>query len=326
MKEFILILIILSLSFYSLEDEDTSYSMILNQVKIDKVKQIYSHLPKRTSVNILKMCNLMNKEIESNSLNDYEAVYLVYYWIGQNIEVDCTNYNVRYESPVNAFNTGKSSYVGIATLFSTMVSNLGHESNIIEGDLKRIENNNKGEIVAEIAHIWNYVLIDKKYYLFDPTLGAGSCDNKFRKYYSDVFFGTDPNYFVRTHFPSNSTWQLLDTPVEKEKFQSWPYINKFFYLDGFKTVTPDVNNITIHENLEIILTYDKSRDIVVSCNKVVYNGKYIYSDHTYFQLSNGVLKVWFKGNEKMDNFIIYAKPRYDKTSYAVVIYKVNNKQ
>ena len=325
MKQLISILIFLTLSFYSLESEDNSYSLIMKNVRIDKVKQVYLKLPNRSSVNILKMCNLMIKEIEDNSLNDYEATYLVYYWIGQNIEVDCTNSNVRYESPVNTFNTGKSSYVGISTLFATMVSNLGHQSNIIEGTLKRIENNDKGEVVAETAHIWDYVLIDNKHYLFDPTLGAGSCDNKFRKFFSDVFFGTDPKIFVRTHFPDNSKWQLLDVTVSKQEFESWAYINKFFYLYGYKTVTPDTDNLEIKDNLVITLTFDKSRNLDVSCDQVVYNEKYKHTEHTYYcQMLDGVVKVKFRGNEKMDDFIIYSKPKNEKTSYAVVIYKVKN--
>ena len=61
MKYFLSILIILTLSFISLENENVDYSLIINNVRKDVVKKAYLNLPSRTSQNILKMCNLMNK-------------------------------------------------------------------------------------------------------------------------------------------------------------------------------------------------------------------------------------------------------------------------
>ena len=324
MNKFISIFIILSLSFYSLEVEDTSYSLILKYVRKNTVNQAYLQLPKRSQVNILKMCNLISQEKENYSLNDYEAVYLVYYWIGQNIEIDCSNSNSKYESAITAYNEGKSSYVGTSALFSTMVSTLGYKSNYIEGTLKAIVNNNKGEVVSEMDHLWDYVLINGQYYLFDPTLAAGSCDNTFRKFFSDFYFGTVPQFFIRTHYPESNKWQLLTTTVSKEKFTSWAYINKYFYLYGFKTVNPETDNLTVNQNSEINLTYDKTRDIVISCNKVVYSEKYYYYNFACSLSDDGTGKIKFQGDEKMDDFIIYSKPRGEKTAYAIVIYKVKN--
>ena len=51
------------------------------------------------------MCNLMNKAKEDYSLNQYEAAYLVYYWIGYNIKIDCS-YSGKYESAVTTYNYG----------------------------------------------------------------------------------------------------------------------------------------------------------------------------------------------------------------------------
>ena len=145
MKKPILILFILTLSLRSFVSEEyTGYSMILKNVRKDVVQKAYSQLPKRTSVNILKMCNLMNSEIDNFSLNDYEKVYLVYYWIGYNIKIDCS-YSGKYESAVTTYNDGQSTHVGITALFSTMVSNLGLRSNIIEGEMKRTINDYEGK-------------------------------------------------------------------------------------------------------------------------------------------------------------------------------------
>ena len=324
MNKFILILIILSLSFTHCEVEDTSYSLLLKDVRKDVVNQAYLQLPKRSQVNILKMCNLLSQAKENYSLNDYESVYLAYYWIGQNIEIDCTNSKSKYESAVTAYNEGRSTSTGTTALFSTMVSTLGYKSNYIEGTLKAIVNNNKGECVSEYNHLWNYALINGQYYLFDPSLAAGHCDNTFTKFFTDFYFGTDPQFFIRTHYPESDKWQLLKTTISKEVFTSWAYITKFFYLYGFKTVTPETDNLTINQNLEINLTYDKTRDVVIDCSKVVYNGQYLFYDYTC-SVSDGSGKIKFNGDEKMDDFIIYAKPSGQRKAYAIVIYKIKNK-
>jgi transglutaminase/protease-like cytokinesis protein 3 len=172
--------------------------MILKNVRKDVVKKAYTQLPSRKTTNILKMCHLMNSVIDEFSLNDYEKVYLVYYWMGNNIEIDCS-YTGKYESAVTAYTEGKSTHVGISSLFSTMVSNLGLRSNIIEGETKRTIDDPKGKkIFGELAHIWNYVIIDEKYYLFDPTFGIGGCDdNTFRPFFSELYFGTIVLIFLR---------------------------------------------------------------------------------------------------------------------------------
>ena len=155
MKYFFSILTILTLLFISLEND---YSLIINKVRKDVVKSAYSNLPSRTSQNILKMCNLMNKAKEDYSLNQYEAAYLVYYWIGQNIKINCDDAFTQYSSAVNTFVEGKSSSVRISALFSTMVSNLGIQSNNIEGVSKiNTDNNENGELIETKEYVWNYV-------------------------------------------------------------------------------------------------------------------------------------------------------------------------
>lgn len=323
---FISILILLTLSLYSLEEEeDTSYSMILKNVRKSFVRKACNSLPKRTSTNILKMSILMNQQIESLSLNNYEAVYLIYYWIGNNIQRDCSGYISKSESAVTTFNQGKSSYVGISSLFSTMVSNLGLKTNTIEGKLKyNSDNTNNGELVENIDHMWNYVLINDEYFLFDPTYGSGRCGHYSYQYdFSDFFFGTNPQYFIRSHFPKESKYQFLKSIISESQFISWPFVGKAFYLNGFKTISPDTNIIEVSKNLQITLTYDNSRNLGKICSQVVYKGgSFQFNESNNCEISNGVFKAVFNGNEKMNYFIMLSGPKDDSTKKAVLIYKV----
>jgi len=71
------------------------------------------------------------------------------------------------------------------------------ESDIISGHTKLLFNNPE-EIVKELEHNWNYILIDDNYYLIDVPMGAGDCvDDHFDREYSNFFFGTKPEIFIR---------------------------------------------------------------------------------------------------------------------------------
>ena len=79
------------------------YSYLLEDVREDVVEASLLKLPKRTSVDILKMCISMNNEKKETPLSDIEAVFLIYKWITQNININCADYN-KEESPVQFIN------------------------------------------------------------------------------------------------------------------------------------------------------------------------------------------------------------------------------
>ena len=81
-----------------------------------------------------------------------------------------------------------------------------------------------------------------------------------------LYFGTEPEIFIRQHFPKESKWQLLSEPITFEKFESMALLTPFFYLLGFKTISPDTTKII--GNGKIILTSDKTipkLDLILDC-------------------------------------------------------------
>jgi hypothetical protein len=59
------------------------YSYLLEYVREDVVYASLLKLPKRTNVDILKMCLAMAEEKKTTPLSDIEAAFLVYKWIAQ---------------------------------------------------------------------------------------------------------------------------------------------------------------------------------------------------------------------------------------------------
>lgn len=245
------------------------YSYLLEDLREEVVDASLLNLPQRTSVDILKMCIAMNNEKNTVPLTDIEAAFLVYKWITQNIKINCADYNKK-ESPVAVYKTGVGSFVGISALFNIMCSNMNIESISITGFNKRLDNVVKTKrLSTKVEHYWNYILINDNYYLVDPTLAGGFCyGTYFQKQYVDFYFGTKPEFLIKTHFPTKEKYQFLDNKISEEKWDELIMRTPHFYLTGMETITPEKYNITLKDEKKIVITYDGSfynEKIKVNC-------------------------------------------------------------
>ena len=240
------ILIILSDSLVlNYEPDPSYYSLLMPKVRKDVINQILKSLPNRKYVNILQMSNTMAKNKEDFSLNEAETAYLVYAWLGQSIALDCRVENTGYQFPNTVYKDGKGNYDGFAALFFTLASNLNIEVVPIKGKQKVITDTDSNEAYIVVENAWESILIDGSYYLVDSAEGAGYCSNGFVKSNTDFYFGTKPEFFIRTHFPDEDSWQLLEKKITLNKFNSWPFLSHRFYLQGFESVSPDTINVDV---------------------------------------------------------------------------------
>jgi hypothetical protein len=92
---------------------------------------------------------------------------------------------------------------------------------------------------SDSNHAWNAVEIEGNYYLVDSTWGAGSLSSsgKFEWKFTDYYFLTKPENFILDHYPKEDKWQLLDSIVSKQTFESYPKIYSTFFSYGL--VLPD---------------------------------------------------------------------------------------
>ena len=235
------------------------YSYLLEDVREDVVDASLLKLPKRTNVDILKMCIAMADEKKTAPLTDIEAAFLIYKWITQNINVNCVDYN-KEESPVAVYKSGIGSFVGISALFNIMCSNMNIESVSITGFNKRLDSVEKtNRLCTKVEHYWNYILINNTYYLVDPTLSGGFCyGTYFQKGYIDYYFGTKPEFLIKTHFPKKENYQFLENKISEEKWDQLIMRTPHFYKNGMKTISPENLNIKLKDEKKIVITYDDS--------------------------------------------------------------------
>ena len=235
------------------------FSKLIDQVRKDVVRKALLNLPKRESLDILKMCLKMSSFKSTYSLNDAESAYLAYKWIEQNIEYDKNDEEQGNSSTAIAtvYKTGKGGATGITGLFKTMCDRLKIKSDTILGLTKTSSGTIKMKIITK-EYSWNYILINNKYYLIDVVKSIGFEKSKKRE--SDFYFGMDPETSIRLHFPNDNKWQFLPKNITKNKFKSMAYLDEGFYSLGLKTISPDIQSLGDNKRITIKLTSDKSFD------------------------------------------------------------------
>ena len=272
------------------------------------------------------MCIEISKIKEKYSLNDPESAFLVYKWIALNIEVECIDPKLNYD-PSTVFNAGKSGSMGIAALFKNMCTFMKIESNIISGHTKiKMESLEKNEFVKETENDWNCILIDDNYYLIDTTMGAGECyTDYFEKTFSDLYFGTKPEIFIRWHFPEDNKWQLLSENITPKEFSSMAYLTSDFYKGGFKNIEPDSFTITIKKDSKIILTYDESiTNLNLFCGIVkLENGKYSGDEYTDLTISKGKVEIKLDSLDKNIDFFVIGKELPEGKISVIAAFNIN---
>lgn len=217
MKKIFFILFILSLLENLTEsiNNPSYYSNLIGKVRKELVYRSLLHLPKRNDINFLKMVLELIQIKEDNSFNDTESAYFIYKWICNNIELEKNNGS---REALKTNELGKGDYKGISLLFSKICSYFNLESNIIKEDSRIGLNDTR-----------NYVKIDNEYYLIDIPYTIIYKEIESISFYKDLFFGTEPSVFINYHFPSESKWQLLQSPITNAQYKYMVKINPNFH-------------------------------------------------------------------------------------------------
>lgn len=157
--------------------------------------------------------------INGNFKSENDKIRAVFYWAASNISYDIENiYSIDYSevSPdkiKNTVRTKKGVCIHYAEVFNDIAQKVGIESYIVGGYTKQHEK------VDVLSHAWCAAKIDKTWYLFDPTWGAGYIQNKkFVKKLNNIHFKVSANQYITTHMPFDYLWQFLKQPVTNQEF------------------------------------------------------------------------------------------------------------
>ena len=317
---FLIILSLLSKLSKSIGElkENNSVSKLISMVRTEIIDKSLQDLPRRKEVEFLQMISKMINARKEYSLNEAESAYLVFKWISENIKINF--YDEDLDDPINAYNSGKGTPKSLCSLFNNMSKYLKVVSGSISGYLKWDYRN---EIQSDRNYTWNYVEIQGEYYLLDVSIVS---DTEFRDSHAEfiyLYFGTEPEIFIRQHFPKENKWQLLSEPYTLEKFESMALLTPFFYLLGFKTISPDTSKII--GDGKIILTSDKlitKVDLVKICfdeyDISMYDGDG-YEDGS----PDENLEIEYTNEDECSLYSIDIKHNYTNSYVTVAHYSIN---
>ena len=198
--------------------------------------------------------------IKQHFPSDTGRVRAIYVWITNNINYDVAKlkaYNNTSEpsrqTVTNVLQTRNAVCQGYADLFIELCNKLAIPASFVGGYTKR-----DGK-VSTIPHAWTAVKLDNRWYLFDPTWGAGYIKNdQFIRHATFSFYKRLPEDMIKDHMPFDPMYQFLNYPVTNKEFidgqqntaESKPIFNFNDTLKFYATLSPADKLISEARRLE----------------------------------------------------------------------------
>ncbi len=146
-----------------------------------------------------------------------EKARAIFTWMHHNIQYDTQSFfagNVKPATPGSVLSSGLAVCDGYAGLFVYLAERAGLQVYKVSGHGKGFgyQELAPGEPVPNISHnhAWNCLLMDGEWRLIDATWGAGALNGStYEQRFDPSWFSSSPSEFVKRHFPSDPTFQLL---------------------------------------------------------------------------------------------------------------------
>lgn len=199
-------------------------------------------------------CNLLSLGSRKEDCSKYftweNLIRLAYRWIVENI-----SYELKPQRTLDqVLKDKKASCGGYSRLFEKLCLEIGipkDKVRLIPGQSKRLKR--KLPKKFKVNHSWNAVKIKDSWKLIDCTWGSGFVYNDtFVKSSNEDWFCGDPVYWILDHFPSESEWQLLSTPLEWDEWMKLPIVMPVFIQHNIYFLVPETNLIPLITNDGIV--------------------------------------------------------------------------
>ena len=173
---------------------------------------------------------------------DLTKVRSIYVWLANNITYDMKGFEANVlpdYRPKAVLNSKVAVCEGYALLFQELCNEAGIRSEIIRGYSKGY-GYSEGDKFKVTNHAWNAVYLDNQWRFIDVTWAARKSNNTPNlRPFTDEYFLTNPQVFIRKHLPEIQAWQLLSKPISKEEFENNSISiteGSFNYLDSLSAL------------------------------------------------------------------------------------------
>jgi hypothetical protein len=272
--------------------------------EFNAVNRVVLQIPDSLTYSTQNIANYIDSKFDKQK----EKAMAIFCWIVENIQYD---YNSRYlldnseGSNINnerTLKTRRGVCFNYSNLYCDIAKQVGIKTYVITGYTKidkKIDPN---------LHAWCASLIDDKWYMIDPSRGAGHIQNElFVKEIDYKQFMVKPERFIKTHIPFDPLWQFLDHTITKQEFR-----------DG---ISKSKNEKAYFNFTDSIETYEKQlkfEQLLASIKRIESNGITNYLDYVYLrdaklnyrkkddQIYNVAVKHYNDGVYMTNDYIRYA--------------------
>ncbi|MFA6403057.1 MAG: transglutaminase domain-containing protein [Salinivirgaceae bacterium] len=174
-------------------------------------------VPSSESKTVESLAAYLNKPAST----DLEKVRAYYVWIANNISYDTKTFfsgkSGVETSPLETLKKKKAICQGYSELFRALCQYSQIPCYLVDGYSKGY-GYKPGKKFVQSDHAWNVVFVDNKWQLIDATWASGYMDESlhFKKFFTNEYFLTQPDDFVKKHLPSDPMWQLLAHTISME--------------------------------------------------------------------------------------------------------------
>lgn len=211
------------------------------------------------------LCNSTEKIadfIRQQFPQEEDKIRAVYYWTASHIRYDidnmfAINFNEKSQDKIDkALKTKLGVCIHYAEVFNDIALKSKLRSRVITGYTKQ---NGKTDF---IPHAWCGVKLNSKWYVFDPTWGAGYVSNeKFVKKINNAYYKVDPEKMIATHMPFDYLWQFKSNPITPDEF-----------LKGKPNLTATNMNLDINAAIETFEQQDELQQLESTAARVEQQG------------------------------------------------------
>ncbi|MDX1942132.1 MAG: transglutaminase domain-containing protein [Saprospiraceae bacterium] len=189
----------------------------------NKIDQRARTVPFQETTSINKLATYLT----ATAKNDIEKARAIYVWITHDITYNDTILvngwlgtpeNWKQQQAENVLKNRRAVCEGFANLYKALCDAAGLKAEFITGIVK-----NDNNVIADAGHAWNAVQVEGKWYLSDPTWGAGYADywtNHFIQDFNEDYFLVSPSKMIHSHLPDDPIWQLLSNPLTEQEFRT----------------------------------------------------------------------------------------------------------
>jgi transglutaminase-like putative cysteine protease len=181
--------------------------------------------------------------------NVIDRIWIIYYWISQNIrydiDADFNSYN-RHQKAEDVFRTGKSTCEGYASIFKILCDSLQIPCEKITGYAKDYSFKIYQPIFSSPNHTWNAIQLNNNHwYLIDSAWGTGYIDgnHEYKKDLKCHYFLTRPEHMIYNHLPEESRWQLLTKPITMDDYIHLPHVHSYYFIFDLNIISPRFSSI-----------------------------------------------------------------------------------